>query len=184
MADKRCLLIVDVQNDFCPGGALAVLGGDDIIAGINRIMDRFDLVLASRDLHPPQSRHFDKWPVHCVRGTTGADFHPGLRIAGIDGFLEKGTTPADDGYSDFEATNINLAAYLRDRDIAELYVCGLATDYCVKESVLDALGHGFGTFVLEDCIRAVNARPGDGDRALQVMRQAGAVVLTSDRLTF
>ena len=183
MPEKRCLLIVDIQNDFCPGGALAVAQGDEIINGTNRIMGGFDLVLASRDLHPAGSRHFEKWPVHCVRGTHGAEFHPGLNISAVGCFLEKGTTLEDDGYSDFEATNLDLAGYLRSQAVTELYVCGLATDYCVKETVLDALRRGFTTFVLEDCIKAVDLQPGDGERALKAMQQCGAIRITSDALS-
>jgi nicotinamidase/pyrazinamidase len=179
MPEKRCLLIVDVQNDFCPGGALAVDGGDEIVARINRIIGRFDLVLASRDMHPEGSRHFEKWPVHCVRGTRGAEFHSGLAIAAVDCFLEKGTALADDGYSDFEATNLDLAGYLREQAVTALFVCGLATDYCVKETVLDALRLDFSTSVLEDCIMAVNAQPGDGERAIGEMKKHGAVFLSS-----
>ena len=182
MPEKRCLLIVDLQNDFCPGGALAVSRGDEIVAPINRIIGCFDLVLASRDLHPIGSRHFEKWPVHCVRGTQGAEFHPGLNIAAVDCFLEKGTALEDDGYSDFESTNLDLADYLHKQAVDELFVCGLATDYCVKETVMDALRHGFATIVLEDCIKAVDVQPGDGKRAIQKMRECGAIILTSDNL--
>jgi nicotinamidase/pyrazinamidase len=182
MDKKRCLLVVDLQNDFCPGGALAVTGGDEIVAPINRIMDKFDLVVASRDMHPPASRHFEKWPVHCVKGTPGAEFHPGLNVGAIHCFIEKGTSLEDDGYSDFESTNLDLAAYLHEQAVDELYVCGLATDYCVRATVLDALRHGFKTIVLADCIRAVELQPGDGERALQEMKEHGAVILTSDEL--
>jgi nicotinamidase/pyrazinamidase len=180
MPEKRCLLIVDIQNDFCPGGALAVAGGDEIVPRINSIMGRFDLVVASRDMHPQNSRHFEKWPVHCVQGTPGSDFHPGLNVGKIHCFIEKGTSMADDGYSDFESTNLDLTAYLREQAIAELYVCGLATDYCVKATVLDALRHGFKTIVLADCIRAVDVQPGDGEKALEEMKRNGAVILASE----
>jgi len=182
MPEKRCLLIVDLQNDFCPGGALAVSQGDEIVAPVNRIIGCFDLVLASRDLHPMGSRHFKKWPVHCVRGTLGAEFHPGLNIAAVDCFLEKGTALEDDGYSDFESTNIDLADYLHKQAVDELFVCGLATDYCVRETVMDALRQGFKTIVLEDCIRAVDVQPGDGELALKAMRKHGAIIRNSDYL--
>ena len=180
MAKKRCLLIIDLQNDFCAGGALAVAGADEIIAPINRIMCRFDLVVASRDMHPYGSRHFEKWPVHCVQGTPGAEFHPGLDTRSLDCLIEKGTTLEDDGYSDFESTNLDLAAYLREQGVEELFVCGLATDYCVKETVLDALRHGFTAIVLTDCVRAVDVQPGDGQRALQEMQDHGARIMASD----
>jgi nicotinamidase/pyrazinamidase len=133
-------------------------------------------------MHPPGSRHFEKWPVHCVHGTSGAEFHPGLAVACIDCFIEKGTTMQDDGYSDFESTNLDLAAYLREQAVDELFVCGLATDYCVKETVLDALRRGFTTSVLADCIRAVDLQPGDGMRALQEMQDSGAHILTLNNL--
>ena len=184
MPEKRCLLIVDMQNDFCPGGALAVARGDEIIPRINRIMGMFDLVVASRDMHPAGSRHFTKWPVHCVKGTPGADFHPGLHVGAVHCFIEKGTTLEDDGYSDFESTNLDLARYLREQAVSELFICGLATDYCVKETVLDALRHGFKTVVLGDCIRAVDVQPGDGARALQEMQDRGASILTSEDMDY
>jgi nicotinamidase/pyrazinamidase len=180
MDKKRCLLVVDLQNDFCPGGALAVAGGDEIVAPINRTMKRFDLIVASRDMHPSVSKHFTKWPVHCVQGTPGAEFHPGLNVGAVHCFIEKGTSMEDDGYSDFESTNLDLAAYLREQAIDELFVCGLATDYCVKATVLDALRHGFKTIVLEDCIRAVDVQAGDGEKALEEMKKNGAVILASE----
>lgn len=183
MPRKRCLLVIDLQNDFCPGGALAVAGGDEIVPAINRIMASFDLVVASRDMHPAASRHFEKWPVHCVAGTPGAELHPQLNLALVQCLIEKGTTLEDDGYSDFESTNLDFAAYLREHAVEELYVCGLATDYCVKATVLDARRLGFATSVLVDCIRAVDVQPGDGDRALEEMRQHGALLRTSEDLT-
>ena len=182
MPEKRCLLIVDMQNDFCPGGALAVARGDEIIPRINRIMGMFDLVVASRDMHPAGSRHFTKWPVHCVKGTPGADFHPGLHVGAVHCFIEKGTTLEDDGYSDFESTNLDLARYLREQAVSELFICGLATDHCVRATVLDALRHGFKTVVLADCVRAVDMQPGDGVRALQEMQERGAIIRESDDL--
>ena len=180
MPEKRCLLIVDLQNDFCPGGALAVAGGDEIVAPINRIMKKFDLIVASRDMHPARSKHFEKWPAHCVKGTPGADFNPALNVGAVHCFIEKGTSMEDDGYSDFESTNLDLAAYLHEQAVDELFVCGLATDYCVKATVLDALRHGFKTIVLEDCIRAVDVQAGDGEKALEEMKKNGAVILASE----
>ena len=176
---KRCLLIVDVQNDFCPGGALAVPEGDQVVPAINRIMDSFDLVIATRDMHPEETVHFDKWPPHCIAGTSGAEFHPGLKIDGIDLFAEKGTSNADDGYSGFEATNINLATTLREEQIEKVVICGLATDYCVKATALDAVKEGFDTTVLTDCIRAVNVHLDDGENALSEMAAAGIHLNTS-----
>lgn len=182
MPDKKCLLIIDLQNDFCSGGTLAVRDAETIIPIINAIMDKFDLILASRDLHPETTIHFQKWPVHCVRGTHGAELHSELNTLGIHHFLEKGTSGEDDGYSDFESTNIVLKDVLEKNSIHKLYVGGLATDYCVRATVLDALKFGFNTYVLTDCIRAVNATPDDGDKALEEMKAHGAVLVTSREL--
>ncbi|MEN3027045.1 MAG: nicotinamidase [Chlorobiota bacterium] len=176
----KALLIVDVQNDFCPGGALAVPEGDAVVPVINRLMDAFPLVVASKDWHPTETTHFQKWPPHCVQGTWGAEFHPRLRADKIDQVLLKGTGTQDDGYSAFEATNVNLAEYLRQRGVTELYITGLATDYCVRASTLDALREGFRTYVVTDAIRAVNVNPGDGEQALQEMQQAGAILISSE----
>ncbi|HBG42148.1 MAG TPA: nicotinamidase [Porphyromonadaceae bacterium] len=176
---KRALLIVDVQNDFCPGGALAVKDGDKAVEVINRLIPRFEVVVASKDWHPAQSVHFDKWPVHCVAGTAGADFHPLLQTGNIGQVFRKGTDNKDDGYSAFEATNLSLADYLRERKVEELYVCGLATDYCVKASALDALSLGFRTVVITDAVAAVNARPGDDIRALEEMRNRGVALVSA-----
>ncbi len=179
---KKCLLIVDLQNDFCPGGALAVKDGDKIVEPINRIMDKFDIVIASKDMHPEQTVHFEKWPVHCVKGSFGSDFHPELKREKIDFVFEKGTGNKDDGYSAFEAENKDLESYLRENGVSELYVCGLATDYCVKATVLDALEKGFKTFVLTDCIKAVNLNPEDGTKALEEIKNKGAVLTESNKL--
>lgn len=176
----KALLIVDVQNDFCPGGALAVPDGDAVVPVINRLMDAFPLVLASKDWHPAQTVHFEKWPPHCIQGTPGAEFHPKLRTDKIQLTLLKGTGNRDDGYSAFEATNVNLAEYLRNQGVRELYITGLATDYCVRATTLDALREGFRTYVVTDAVRAVNVNPGDGERALREMQEAGALLVTSD----
>lgn len=178
----RALLIVDVQNDFCPGGALAAPGGDEVVPVINRVMDRFDLVLASRDWHPENSPHFEQWPVHCVRDTAGAAYHPDLNADGIDLELYKGTGRADDGYSAFEATNLDLDQVLREKKVEELYVTGIATEYCVKATVLDALAHGFKTRVVTDAVKGVAAQPDDPSRALEEMARAGAVPVSSSEL--
>ena len=178
----QCLLVVDVQNDFCPGGALGVPGGDEIIPIINRIMDRFELVIASRDMHPNETVHFEKWPVHCQAGTTGAEFHPMLDRSRIHVELHKGTHNTDDGYSAFEATTDNLNDVLKKRGVDTIHICGLTTDYCVRNTVLDALKAGLKTHVVQDAIRAVNVRKGDGDRAIQEMAQAGAEFIRSTEL--
>ena len=178
----RALLIVDVQNDFCPGGALAVPEGDQVVPVINRLMDAFPLVVASKDWHPKETVHFEKWPNHCIQGTLGAEFHPGLNTGKIHEVFLKGTRNKDDGYSAFEATSGDLMGFLRQKGVEELVVTGLATDYCVKASALDAVKNGFKTFVVSDAVRAVDVKTGDGDKALQEMQQAGVKVVRSDSL--
>ncbi len=179
---KKALLIVDVQNDFCPGGALAVKDGDKVVPVINGIIDKFDLVLASKDWHPVDSVHFEKWPVHCVQNTYGADFHPDLQTDKIDRVLLKGTQNKDDGYSAFEATNVSLADFLREEGITDLYVCGLATDYCVKATALDACKLGFRTYVITDAVAAVNLNPGDDKKALEEISSQGCILVNSNEI--
>jgi nicotinamidase/pyrazinamidase len=184
------LLIVDLQVDFCPGGALAVPAGDEIVAPINRILEFFPFVVASRDYHPEDHCSFHHrggpWPSHCVRETPGVELHPGLRREHVDLLIDKATTPEQECYSAFGERD--LAAELRSRRIRHLFACGLATDYCVQASVLDALAAGFSVTLLLDCTRAVNARPtpafepGDGERAIRRMVDAGAVVVSSRHL--
>jgi nicotinamidase/pyrazinamidase len=188
------LLITDFQNDFTAGGALAVEGGDEIADPINRLAEHFELVVATRDWHPPDHGSFvgvevdpDRWegtdppgiwPVHCVAGTDGAQLHPKLDQGKVDLVLDKGQDPNSQGYSSFHGSG--LAKALKERAVDRLYVTGLATDYCVKNSVLDAIREGFDVVVVEDAIRAVNVNQGDGERALEQMRQAGAAVQSSD----
>ncbi|MDD3787184.1 MAG: nicotinamidase [Petrimonas sp.] len=179
---KKALLIVDVQNDFCPGGALGVKDGDSVVPVINSIIDKFDIVLASQDWHPADSVHFEKWPVHCVKNTFGAEIHPDINEEKIDQFLLKGTADKDDGYSAFEATNISLVEYLHEQHIQNLFICGLTTDYCVKATALDACREGFHTYVITDAIAAVNMNPGDDKRALQEMYQAGCILVESGEI--
>lgn len=179
---KRALMIVDAQNDFCPGGALGVSNGDKIIPIINKLMKKFDLIISSQDWHPEETVHFNKWPVHCVAGTLGADFHPELNSNKIDLKLKKGTGNKDDGYSAFEATNISLTDYLKENEITSLYICGLTTDYCVRESVLDAIEIGIHTFVVTDAIAAVNVQPNDGKKALNEIYSKGCVLIESEEI--
>ncbi|HXH18738.1 MAG TPA: nicotinamidase [Chitinophagales bacterium] len=178
----KCLLIVDVQNDFCPGGSLAVNEGDKVVPVINRLMDKFDLVIASKDWHPEKTVHFKKWPPHCVRNTPGAEFHPALKKEKIEKVFLKGTGNKDDGYSAFEATSEDLEKYLRQKQVDELYVTGLATDYCVKQSALDAAKKGFKTYVVTDAVRAVNVNPNDEKQALLEMEKAGVKPLSSSEI--
>jgi nicotinamidase/pyrazinamidase len=189
------LLITDFQNDFTPGGALAVEGGDEIGAPINRLAGSFDLVVATRDWHPEDHGSFigvdvdlDRWdgtdppsiwPVHCVAGTPGAELHASLDRGQVDVILDKGQDPNSQGYSSFHGSG--LADLLRECGVDRIYVTGLTTDYCVKNSVLDALREGFEVFVVEDAIRAVNVSEGDGERALDEMRRAGAKVISSEQ---
>ena len=180
---KKALMVIDVQNDFCPGGALPVPEGDRVVPVINRLMDQFDLVVATRDWHPEQTAHFGKWPVHCVRNTPGAQFHPDLDTSGVDKVVSKGTGTKDDGYSAFETEELDLAAWLREQGVEELYFTGLATEYCVKASALDAVKHGFKTFVITDAIRGIEVNPGDIDKALEEMREAGVGMLEAPKIS-
>jgi nicotinamidase/pyrazinamidase len=190
------LLVVDFQNDFCPGGALAVPDGDRISDPLDRLLDRFDLVVATRDWHPPNHGSFvgvdvdpnrwhgtdppSIWPVHCVQGTPGAELHPSLDRSKIDRVVDKGQDRWSQGYSAFQDTE--LADFLRSRGVERLVVGGLATDYCVKQSVLDARGLGFDVTVVEDAIRGVDVNAGDSDRAVAEMRAAGARFARSDEI--
>ncbi len=175
----KALLVVDVQNDFCPGGALAVPRGDNVVPVINRLMEHFSLVVASEDWHPADSIHFRKWPPHCVQNSRGAEFHPLLNVKMIRKVFLKGTKNKDDGYSAFEATSEDLAAVLKENGVTDLYVTGLATDYCVRASALDGVRNGFRTFVVTDAVEAVDVSPGDGAKALEEMKKAGVELITS-----
>jgi nicotinamidase/pyrazinamidase len=185
----RALLIVDVQNDFCPGGALPVAEGDRVVPVLNAYIDRFSRtglpVYASRDWHPPVTKHFREfggpWPPHCVENTEGAAFHAALQLPRTALVVTKGTDPEDHGYSAFEGktpTGDNLAASLRDEHVRHLYVGGLATDYGVRRSVLDARREGFDVVVLLDAIRGIDVQDGDTARALDEMLRAGARTAT------
>ena len=178
----KALLVVDVQNDFCPGGALGTPEGDKVVPVINKVMDKFDLVLASRDWHPEDSIHFKNWPVHCVRNTKGAEYHPDLKTEKITQELFKGTGNKDDGYSAFEATNINLTAYLKDKNIDELYISGLTTEYCVKQTTLDALTNKFNTYLIIDGIEGVRAHPDDPQKAIDEMKKKGVKLIGADEI--
>jgi nicotinamidase/pyrazinamidase len=177
---SRALVIVDFQNDFCPGGALAVPDGDAIAGRINELAGSgdFDLVVATRDWHPADHGSFAEqggpWPAHCVAGTPGAELHRALDPTPIDAVVDKGQDPGTDGYSGFEATD--LAALLRSRDVDHVTVVGLATDYCVKNTALDALRQGFAVTVDSTAVRGVDVEPDDSTRALEAVRSAGASV--------
>ena len=175
----KTLFLVDVQNDFLPGGALPAPNGDQIIPVINRIMDQFDLVLASRDWHPEDSIHFDRWPPHCIRETRGASYPDELDVGKIEKEFLKGTGNTDDGYSAFEATSEDLHDFLRNKNITELYLAGLTTEYCVKATALDALQNGYKTYVIASATAGVEAQPGDEQKAYHEMKTAGVNIISS-----
>jgi nicotinamidase/pyrazinamidase len=176
----EALLIVDFQNDFTPGGALGVDGGDEIAARLNELAAdaRFELVVATRDWHPPDHGSFREqggiWPVHCVRGTPGAELHPDLDRTLVNVVVDKGQDVAADGYSGFEATL--LEELLRAQGVDHVTIGGIATDYCVKNTALDALRLGFGVTVDSEAVRGVEVAPGDSERALEEIRAAGGEV--------
>jgi nicotinamidase/pyrazinamidase len=185
MADpKQALIVVDVQNDFCPGGALAVAHGDEVVEPLNQVIDEFlergAPVYKSRDWHTPTTKHFTAyggtWPVHCVQNTKGAEFHPALRDDPRIKVVSKGLGDTD-CYSAFDETH--LASELHSQNVEEVVVGGLATDYCVKNTVLDALKNGFKVKALKNAMRAVDLQPGDGDRAIKEMRAAGAEIVST-----
>jgi nicotinamidase/pyrazinamidase len=198
--DRDVLVVVDVQNDFCPGGALAVPGGDAIVPIVNRLAAEFAHVILTQDWHPPGHSSFASahpgrkpfetiemdygaqilWPDHCVQGAAGAAFHPGLDIPGAELVLRKGFRPAIDSYSAFSEndrrTPTGLAAYLRERGFTHVTLCGLATDFCVLYSALDARAAGFAAIVRLDACRALDV-DGSLARALDEMREAGVELL-------
>ena len=179
---KKALIVVDVQNDFCPGGSLAVANGDEVVAPLNRLIKEFlergEPVFKSRDWHPATAKHFAAyggiWPIHCVQNTPGAEFHKDLSDDPRITIISKGIDESADGYSAFDGTS--LAQILRDQGVTEVWVGGLATDYCVKHTVLDALHQGFEVKALADSMRPVNIKPDDGASAIAEMRSAGAEI--------
>jgi len=200
------LIIVDVQNDFCPGGALAVANGDLVVPLINALLPRFDVVVATQDFHPADHASFAAnhpgkrvgqvielggmpqvmWPPHCVQNTRGAQLRGDLDTSGLDGVFQKGTDPLVDSYSGFfdngrqHATG--LGEFLKARGVNEVFVCGLATDYCVRWTALDALSLGFATTVIADACRGVELQAGDSARALDEVRAAGGRVVVSGEI--
>jgi nicotinamidase/pyrazinamidase len=201
----RALIITDVQNDFMPGGALGVAEGDAVVPVINRILPYFDVVVATQDWHPPHhisfaSTHHRKvgdkirvgsleqilWPDHCVQKSRGADFAKGLQKDKIGEIFHKGTDPNIDSYSTFfdnaRKRHTGLANFLRKKGCEDLYFVGLATDYCVLYSVLDALELGFHVWVVRDACRAINLKSGDEERAFAQMAERGAKIILSDEI--
>lgn len=191
MGKDAALLIVDVQNDFCPGGALGVSGADEIIPLINRYIDllkeRGAQIVASRDWHPPVTSHFKEfggmWPAHCVQESKGAMFHAELRLPPHCMIFSKGMDPDRDDYSALAARNAEgtpLSGFLKRKGVRHLYICGLATDYCVRQTTLNGLKEGFSVTVLVDAVRGVDLTPGDSERAQAEMNAAGASLRSID----
>jgi nicotinamidase/pyrazinamidase len=185
MQGKDALLIIDVQKDFCPGGALPVKDGDRVVPILNQYIEKFHAaklpVLATRDWHPEKTRHFKQfgglWPAHCIQGSEGAEFHPELALPPDAVIISAGMGPDEQGYSGFDGVDskgAKLADVLRRLGVERLFVGGLATDYCVKHTVLDGLKEGFQVLVIEDAVRGVNLQPDDSERAIQEMIRAGA----------
>ncbi|MFQ6075147.1 MAG: nicotinamidase [Candidatus Bathyarchaeia archaeon] len=177
--ERSALIVVDVQRDFCPGGALPVPEGDRVVPILNRYIQKFKEagapIYATRDWHPPNHTSFKPqcgpWPTHCVQSTTGAEFHGDLRLPRGTRIVSKATDPEKEAYSGFDGTG--LGEELRRRGVWRVFVGGLATDYCVKSTVLDALRLGFETVLLEDAIRGVDVEPGDSERAIKEMVAKG-----------
>jgi nicotinamidase/pyrazinamidase len=204
--EEDALLAVDVQNDFCPGGALVVPKGDEVVPVINAILRLFPIVVATQDWHPaghisfagshPGGKPFEVletrgtrqvlWPDHCVQGTPGADFHPELDLTAVRFVLRKGTDPEVDSYSAFAENDrrrtTGLAGLLRELGVRRIFVTGLATDVCVRATALDGRAAGFEAVLLEDACRAVDVPPGNLTRALEEMRGRGVRILRSDEL--
>ena len=183
--EKAALIVVDVQNDFCPGGALAVAEGDRVVAPLNRYIERFAdaglPIFATRDWHPEKTIHFKAygglWPAHCIQGSKGAEFRADLALPEDAVIVSAGTASDEEGYSGFDgvdSSGVGLMELLLRPNVTRVYVGGLATDYCVKQTVLDGLKRGFSVTLLEDAVRGVELTPGDSQRAIQEMLQAGA----------
>ncbi|HOJ33273.1 MAG TPA: nicotinamidase [Candidatus Hydrogenedentes bacterium] len=178
---RDALIVVDVQRDFCPGGALAVREGDEIVPLINQVIPRFEHLFFTRDWHPadhcsfsPKPQFVDKsWPAHCVQGTTGAEFHPLLLLPENAVIISKGVTSDKEAYSGFD--NTPLAELLKKRHIQRLFICGLATDYCVKATALDGLKNGFTVVLFADACRGVDIPPGTVEETWRELRDAGAL---------
>ncbi len=181
LSKSDALVVVDVQKDFCPGGSLAVPGGDGVVPVLNRYIERFGVealpIFATRDWHPANHVSFKSygglWPPHCVQGTDGAAFHPELKLPGTVAVISKATTPEREAYSGFQGTD--LEPVLLGLHVRRVFVGGLATDYCVKNTVLDALTGGFTTFLLMDAARGVDVHAGDSEKAVNLMLGAGAI---------
>jgi nicotinamidase/pyrazinamidase len=188
LREKDALIIVDLQNDFCPGGALAVPEGDKIVPVLNAYIERFSnsksLIVATRDWHPENHISFVEqggiWPKHCVQNTKGAEFHPDLKLPSDSVIVSKATEPDKEAYSGFDGTN--LEKLLKGKGVTRLFIGGLATDYCVRATVLDALRLGFCVFLLLDAIKGVNVQPEDSERAIVEMLEKGAIGIVFEEI--
>ena len=202
----KALVIVDVQNDFLPGGALEVKHGDQIIFIINEIIEKFELVVATKDWHPADHKSFASqhdgknlgdmvklrdldqvlWPDHCVQGTEGAEFSKELNQSKTQKIFVKGIDSEIDSYSGFfdngHLKSTGLSDYLRKAKVREVYIVGLATDYCVKYTALDSIKEGFQTFVIVDATKAVNLKSNDYEEAIEEMQKAGSIILNSNQI--
>ncbi|MBI5732415.1 isochorismatase family protein [Candidatus Jorgensenbacteria bacterium] len=187
---RKALIVVDVQNDFCPGGALAVGKGDEVVAPLNKMITYAEehdwVVVVSRDWHPSNSKHFQKWPPHCIQNTPGARFHHQLDYHGAE-VISKAMGDNEDGYSAFDGftrdgQGMSLEEFLSENDVSEVYVGGLATDYCVKATAIDSVYRGFRTHLLIDACRAVDAKDGDGERAINEMKSEGIDLMTTEEV--
>lgn len=201
---KTALILVDIQLDFCPGGKLAVPGGDEIVSLANKLQSYFTLVVATQDWHPADHMSFASnqpghkigdiikvngisqmlWPDHCVQKSEGVKFHPALDLSKVNKIVYKGVDRTLDSYSAFfdnaHLRTTGLTDYLREQGIEDIYIMGLATDYCVKFSCLDAVREGFNVFIIEDACRGIDITPGDVDKAIFDMKKAGVKVVTTD----
>ena len=173
------LIVVDVQNDFCPGGALSVPDGDAVVPAINRLMEDSRFTVATRDWHPRDHDSFVErggpWPPHCVAGTGGAELHPKLHSSQVDAVIDKGLEQDNEGYSGFAGTG--LERLLRDQGVDRVHVAGLALEYCVRATALDARRAGFDVVLHRGATRAINASPGDEQQTLDELRQAGVDIV-------
>ncbi|HEV2881101.1 MAG TPA: nicotinamidase [Pyrinomonadaceae bacterium] len=187
MNNHSALILVDIQNDFCPGGSLAVKDGDRIVPVVNELQKRFALIVATKDWHPAGHSSFASlWPPHCVQETAGAEFVAGLDTSRIARVFLKGTDMEIDSYSGFfdneHRRATGLGDYLKERGVTDVTIAGLATDYCVKYTALDALMLGFETTVVADACRGVEVHEGDTARAVEEMAAAGAHIVESGKL--
>lgn len=191
--EKAALILADIQNDFCPGGALQISEGDKVVPVANRYTKLFREsglpVYITRDWHPPETIHFiafgGPWPPHCVQGTEGAEFHPDLDVPRDAVIISKGADPNTDSYSAFDGKDergMRLAGSLKEKGVNHIFVGGLATDYCVRQTALDGLRSGFKVTILEDAVKGVDIKPGDSERAIEEIRQSGAEVTTFEKV--